>query len=396
MIRLLAVVEAATVTGPAKNLLEFCRIARAPEEGMGVDLSFVTFHRPDGTEKPGEPENEFVATARAQGVDITVLPERGRFDRQVVELLRAVVREKNPDILQTHHVKSHAVMRASGLWKTRPWVAWHHAYTTTDFKMRAYNHMDRWSLRAAHLVMTVNAPFVRDLERIGVAPQRLRALHNAARIGWNSKVSAAQIVELKEELGIQCGERVILAVGRFSLEKAHIDLIHAFALLKKAQPLLKIKLVLVGEGPERPVCENAAARLGIANDVIFAGQRRDVGPFFKMADAMALPSHGEGSPNVLLEAIAAGLPIVSTTVGGIPEMVRHDESALLIEPRDVSGLAREMGRVLNDKSLAQTLAKNGLIVAQKYTPEVRLAALLDVYRGLAPQKVAEREVVKTA
>jgi glycosyltransferase involved in cell wall biosynthesis len=87
---------------------------------------------------------------------------------------------------------------------------------------------------------------------------------------------------------------------------------------------------------------------------------------------------------VLLEAIAGGLPIVSTTVGGIPEMVEHGESAMLLEPRDIASMGRFLGEVLSDETLAAKLASNGLKVAERYTPEVRLNALLEIYRGLAP------------
>jgi glycosyltransferase involved in cell wall biosynthesis len=274
-------------------------------------------------------------------------------------------------------------MRMSGLWREHPWFAWHHAYTATDAKMHLYNQMDRWSLRVAHQVMTVNLPFVRDLERIGVAPDRIKVLHNQARIGWNAHVSPQAIEVLKDRLQLDEDEKVVLAVGRFSLEKGHIDLIHAFAALCAQNPKLKVRLVLVGEGPERATLQNAAQTLGIAKKVVFAGQISDVGPYFALADTLALPSHGEGSPNVLLEAMAAGLPVVSTTVGGIPEIVEHEKSALLLQARDRAAMTRELERVLKNPDLAKFLAENALKEAQKYAPEVRLQALLEIYRGIA-------------
>lgn len=384
MIQLLAVVEAAVVTGPAKNLLEFCRTARHPSDGgEGVEVSLVTFHRGATSAPGGEPENEFVAAARKAGIFIAVLPEARRFDRSVVAALRAVAKTRRPDIVQTHSVKSHAIMRLSGLWRAHPWVAWHHAYTATDAKMHLYNQMDRWSLRAPRLVMTVNQPFVRDLERIGVPAKRIKVLHNQARIGWNARVSPQSIEDLRNRLQLDKDEQVVLAVGRFSLEKGHLDLIHAFAALRAKNPHLPVRLVLVGEGPERATLESEAQKLGIASEIVFAGQISDVGPYFALADVLALPSHGEGSPNVLLEAMAAGLPVVSTSVGGIPEIVTHEKSALLLQARDRQAMARELERVLKDPQLARTLAENALAEAQKYAPEVRLQALLEIYRGIA-------------
>jgi glycosyltransferase involved in cell wall biosynthesis len=385
MIRLMAVIEASTVTGPAKNLLEFCRLAREPEDNSeGVEVSLVTFQRTDAYSAPTtEIETEFTAAARASGVRFLVLPERKRFDRGVVPMLRHVAREWAPDIVQTHAVKSHCLLRLSGLWHSHPWVAWHHAYTTTDFKMRCYNQLDRWALRAPAKVMTMNQRFVRDLEGIGVPPERIQVLHNATRIGWNAGVSADTVATLRARLGVQAGEKVVLSVGRFSQEKGHIDLIRAFAQLKKQRPDVPVRLVIVGEGREKAALSGAAQELGVADTTVFAGQVRDVGPFFALADVMALPSLNEGSPNVLLESISAGVPVVSTRVGGVPEMVVHDESALLVEPHDVNALASSLLRVLTDGFLASTLKNNALHVAERYSPEVRVAALLKMYRDLA-------------
>jgi glycosyltransferase involved in cell wall biosynthesis len=113
---------------------------------------------------------------------------------------------------------------------------------------------------------------------------------------------------------------VIVSIGRLSREKGHDDLVHAIAGVREMDPGLKFKVLLVGDGPEREHLEATVADLRLSNEILFVGHVSDVAPFYSIADVMALPSHSEGSPNVLLEAMAAGIPSVATEVGGVPEI----------------------------------------------------------------------------
>src|SRR5262249_45368506 len=226
-----------------------------------------------------------------------------------------------------------------------PWVAFHHGYTHTDLKMRAYNKLDRWSLPRANRVITVSEAFAAQLQRMGVKPERLRVVHNSVRA---EEFRGASIQAGRISPGIMPGERVILAVGRLSREKGHAVLIRAFSGLLRHDHRLRAKLVLVGDGPERRRLQRAAVSFGVEDCVVFTGQVGDVRPYYKAADVLVLPSYTEGSPNVLLEAMAAGLPVVATAVGGVPEIVTDGESALLTPPGDSQRMAAAMSALLND------------------------------------------------
>ncbi len=374
-IKLLAVIEATTVTGVAKNMLDFCRTVRelnADQPGtLPVETAIVTYERGRNTAPlltetaTGEPTsddrltgdaaspNEFIRAARALGLTVDVLGERFRFDPRLVPNLRRAVARHAPDIILTHQVKSHFLLRLSGLWRTRPWVAFHHGYTTTDLKVRAYNQLNRWSLPAATRVVTVCHAFARELAQAGVAPARIAVQHNAISAGAPTDEGAA--ATLRAQLGLLPDERVVLAVGRLSREKAHGDLLDAFAHLRALNPDVNARLVIVGDGPERAQIETSTARLGLSQRVIMTGQQSDVSAYYAIADVLALPSHSEGSPYVLLEAMAARVPVVATAVGGVPEMVTHEESALLVAPRAPQELAAALNRVLTDAPLARRL-----------------------------------------
>jgi glycosyltransferase involved in cell wall biosynthesis len=379
-IKLLAIVEATTINAVAKNMLEFHRAAseiqKDSRDSPQVELSLVTFARGSAT------SNEFVTVARAEGLSVDVIPERGRFDFTTIAALRRIVEKQKPDIVLTHSVKSHFLLWRSQLWKQFPWLAFHHGYTTTDRKMRLYNQLDRWSLPHAVRVVTVCEAFAHELVQAqSIRPEKVVVRHNSIRAVPAPK--AEEVLALKKKLGINPDERVVLSVGRLSQEKAHFDLLRAFRHFCELYPETKTRLVIVGDGPEHAKLEAASTSLGVRERVVFVGQVRNVRPYYAVADVLANPSQSEGSPYVLLEAMAAGLPIVATAVGGVPEILEDNQTALLVPVRDPEALAHAMARVLNDPVLAERLATSASeLVATRYSPERYARSLIDVYTSV--------------
>ena len=369
-LRLLAIVEAATVTGPAKNLLQFAQIARP----MGVDVTIATFHRAGDSEV-------FQEAARRAGVPVELLEERGRFDRSVIASLRQLRRRLAPDLVQTHAVKSHLLARLAGL---TPWVAFHHGYTWPDLRAQIYNQADRWSLRKASRVLTVSQPFAGELTRMGVPGQRICVIHNAIDPEWaQGSAVKAQAAQLRAELPIAAGEKVALIVGRLSREKDHLTLLEALAGIPFPPHLL-----IVGEGPERGAIEERLRATGQTRRVTLVGQVPTAEPYYAMADIAVLSSLSEGSPNALLEAMAAGVPVVATRVGGVPEIVAHEESALLVQPGERRQMASAITRLLTEQGLPARLTRCAKeAIRQRHSPAGRASQLCQVYRSLAEKEV---------
>jgi len=401
-IKILSFIEATTVTGPAKNLLNFCRLTRSswPDEAglPRVEVSIVTFHRlshaNDNGEEADDSPNAFVAAAREGGIEVDVITERFRFDPRTIGELRRIVARTSPDIIQTHMIKSHFLIKLTGLGKQYPWIAYHHGYTTTDLKMRGYNQLNRWSLPSATRVITVCDSFAKELSRAGVQSERIAVCHNS--VNDPRRVSNEERDALKNQLSLDGDERITLAVGRLSREKGHSDLVEALALLRKSNPELKFKLLVVGEGPERERLERAVEAKGLSARLFFIGHVEDVAPYYAIADVLALPSHSEGSPNVLLEAMVAGVPVVATSVGGVPEIALADESALLVPPREPRLFANALHRLLSDSDLAQTLRANARArVASHFSHQSYAESLIRIYQQLVPARteVAQPELV---
>lgn len=377
VIKVLALVEASWLNGPAKNLLDFARVAR--EGDTTVEVTIATYLRGAQDSK----QNEFITAAQALGMRVEIMTEGFRFDPRVLPQLHRLAARCAPDIIQTHSVKSHFLLFVSRLWRRYAWVAFHHGYTATDQKVRAYNQLDRWSLRHPQQVVTMNQAFVQQLADKGVPRRAIKVVHNAINTDWVKDVSEAEKKSLRDQLQIHADEKMILSVGRLSHEKAQIDLVEAVGLLRRAHLEYKTKLVLVGAGPEQQRIANRAAAHGITTDVLFTGQKSDVKNYFAAADIFVLPSHTEGSPNVLLEAMAAGLPVIATKVGGVPEIATHNFDAMLVTPHQPEEITAALAHIFENEAFAKGLATNAQnTVREKFSITTRREKLLEIYRQL--------------
>jgi glycosyltransferase involved in cell wall biosynthesis len=337
---------------------------------------------PQGTELEKTAPNELMQQALRDNIPIHSIPEHYTFDHRVIGHLKRVVERVAPDIIQTHMFKSHFLVRACGLNKHRKWVAFFHGYTRSTLRRELLAQLDRWSLRAPSQVVAVSDSFSRQLSSRGIQSGRIIVLHNAIDPGWLTCVPETQEAIARDRL-VEPGEMLVLAVGRLSKEKAFPDLIAAIGHLRQISPGLAVRLAIVGEGLERQTIQNAIRRGGLERQVFLVGHVNDVRPYYRAADLMAISSLSEGSPNAMLEAMASGIPVVSTAVGGIPEIVSHGETALLVRPRDPIALAHALQQVLSNRSLAEKMsARARELINTHYSPWSRAKVLARLYQGL--------------
>lgn len=384
-LKIVSLVEATTMNAVARIVFEFLRTARELTDEVKIEGSVVTFAR--GAELKA---TEMQQTFQDAGIEVVTIAERRRFDLKSISALTALFDSAPPDIIVTHSVKSHAVIWRSQLWKKYSWVAFHHGYTSTDSKMLIYNQFDRWSLRRADRVGTVCQAFARQLARKTKIPQeRIFVQHNSIR--RQPRPTDDEVNELRRKFLIAEGERVLLSVGRLSKEKAHAELLKALKLIAAANPELRWKLLIVGEGPERANLERTARSSGYIDQIIFVGQVANVQPYYALSDVFVLPSHSEGSPNVLLEAMAAEVPVVATAVGGVPEIVVNEESALLVAPKNPQAFGTAILRILQDSALRRRLSTAAsALVEREYSAEQYARNLIEIY-----QEVIERRASRS-
>ena len=297
----------------------------------------------------------------ALGIDVTVISE-AKFNavRLLYELVRHFMRA-HVDIVHAHKPKDTVLAslaaRMAGIsniigtihGSPEPLKGWEH------WKMEFYLFLD-WLVNK-HLVKVLVA-VSNDLEgrlRCKYGQQKVVRIHNGLDL---RKVRVnANTLDLRKELKI-CEQCYVLGtVGRLVPVKAHEQLLHlARALLEKGW---KFTILIVGEGPERKTLETLSVDMGLSRYVILLGHQAQVHDYLHLMDVFVLTSLHEGIPIALLEALALRKPVVATRVGGVPEVIEHGRSGLLIPPNNIQELVTSTMSVLSDRNMAQYLGENG-------------------------------------
>lgn len=187
---------------------------------------------------------------------------------------------------------------------------------------------------------------------------------------------------VREELGIPHGVPVVGTVGNLTPKKDHATLLRAAARMRRTTPDLRV--VVVGTGPLEPRLRALAAELDLGDGVVFAGFREDARRVMGAFDVFVLSSTFEGLPIAMLEAMARGLPVVATGVGGTPEVVDHHRHGLLVEPRAPGPLAEAVEAVLGDASLAARLGEAARRRAGEFDIRRAVRRMEAVYGELVP------------
>jgi glycosyltransferase involved in cell wall biosynthesis len=366
----MAMIEASSISGTAKAVLEFAKeTSHGYSDLPQIDLSILTFDR-------GQGENYLTKTIKGIGTPLDVIFERQRFDTSVIPQMRAAVARRRVDVIWSNSVKSHFLVRLASLNRSSKWVAFHHGYTRPDTKMRIYNQIDKWSLRKADCVLTSSASFVGELTRKHIQPTHIRVQHMPIRPF--TQVSEIKKLELRRQLGFDERTPVLLCVGRLSQEKGHANLIRAFPKMRELAADARLRLVLVGEGPERSRLEELSRTLNLKDVVILVGQQDEVAPYYSIASVFVLPSLSEGCPNVLLEAMAADVPVVATAVGGVSELATDGRDAILVRKNDGAALASAAAEVLNNQQLREHLVSCARGIVSQKSPEAYFRSMASI------------------
>ncbi|MBI4605063.1 MAG: glycosyltransferase [Planctomycetes bacterium] len=362
-----------------------CLARRLRNEGLGVAIGCLDLAGELGEEMAAEgfPVDLF---SRKPGLDIA-LPAR----------IARTVRARRCDVVHAHQYTCFFYGVLAKLLTGTPLVFTEHGRFHPDLPSLKRRLFNRVFAGRADRVTAVSRRVRESLARVeGFDPERIEVVYNGIDVERLAAERGAR-ERAREVLGLPLDARVVGTVGRLDAIKNHRLLLGAFKLVSERVP--GALLVLIGDGPERDRLRSLAGELGIGGSARFAGQRRDAGRLLAAFDAFALSSFSEGTPMTLIEAMAASVPIVATTVGGVPEILRDGEEALLVGgtppafPDAASLLASEhtrrfaetLGRVLTDTPLAAALAGGALERARR---ELSLDAICEkyvsLYREVAP------------
>lgn len=218
------------------------------------------------------------------------------------------------------------------------------------------------------------------------SPQRLSIIHSAVR---RDMVEANQEAEdLRGEW--QIGQKFCVGtIGRLREEKGHRYLLKAIPQIVTSQP--DIVFVIVGDGSLQGELQALARQLGVAQNVKFVGFRNDIPRVLKTCDLFVLPSVSEGLGTAVLEAAVAGIPIIATRVGGIPDIIQDGEHGLLVQPRSPEGLSQRILELYHDRARGRELARRGReFVLKNFSEKHLVDKTLALYQRLVSERTQSR------
>ena len=285
-----------------------------------------------------------------RGVCILPLEIHRVFAMEGLKGLRTLQRifiQERLDLAVCYHTASDLLGPLAGRWAGVPVISCRRDEGCT--KKRFPKRCQRVINTLIQGMISVSGAVTRAVERDeGYPAARNEVIWN----GENLTVFSPGESSLREELGIASAASVITCVGGLAAVKDHASLIAAFAVVRQTYP--EAVLLLVGRGPEQAAIERQAAPLGDA--VRLLGHRSDVARILRASDVYAQVSLTEGFSNAILQAMACGLPVVASAVGGNPELI-NDSSGILVKPRDVEAIARAICGLLADKTRRGAMAK---------------------------------------
>lgn len=319
------------------------------------------------------------AKAANRNVDLISIPDHGPLDWRVVPRMLDLCRRERVNVWHGHDYKTNAL----GLLLKRFWpmrlVTTVHGWVERTWKTPLYYLVDRLSLRCYEKVICVSGDLEQACRRAGVPSSRCELLENGIDLSDYRRTQTIQ--EAKQALGIPAHRILIGAVGRLSREKGFDLLIRAVDQLLRT--CLDIELLIAGEGSEKEPLEKLIAELNLRERVRLLGYRPDLRSTYEAMDIFALSSLREGLPNVLLEALAVGVPVVATRINGVPRVIENDVNGSLVEAGSVDSLAGALQNLVADKACRERFSLAGpQTVAQQFSFGQRMDKLRRIYDAL--------------
>jgi glycosyltransferase involved in cell wall biosynthesis len=291
-----------------------------------------------------------------RGLETIVLKRDAPYIPAMVGELSDRLRALRAGIVCCHGYKADLVGLLAARRVGVPVISVSHGWTAENLKIQLYEAMGRACLRRMDRVVCVSEGQAIKIRRTGVRPERVVVIHDAVQAGRFDHPDPADRGRLAAMLP-DPPELIVGSAGRLSPEKGFGVLVEAAAIVTRSNP--SVGFVHFGDGPLRDVLATRIAALGLENRFILAGFREDLDRFMPHWDLAVLPSFTEGLPNVVLEAYAAGVPVVATAVGGTPEAVADRIDGFLVPPGDPAALAERIHAVLTMGPARQQMGHRG-------------------------------------
>jgi glycosyltransferase involved in cell wall biosynthesis len=353
-IRVMRIISRMNIGGPATHVV----LLNAGLDRGGYDCLLVT-----GSE--GANEGSLRDLALSSDLRLAMIPELGReiapwSDFVTVVKLYRLMRRERPHVVHTHTAKAGFVGRIAARLAGVPVVlhTFHghvfHGYFSPA-KTRLFLLIERLGARLSTRIITISPRLREEIAQFGVTgSERIEVIP----LGFELEMFASQprgAGDFRRSLGLPAAATLVGAVGRLVPIKNIPLLLEAVALARQEDP--DIRVVLVGDGALREELEVEAEALGLGQAVIFTGWRHDLASVYADLDAVVISSHNEGTPASLIEAMATGCPVVSTRVGGVPDLIADGETGRLVPPGEREALAAALLELFREQERTARMAE---------------------------------------
>ena len=321
-------------------------------------------------------QSRILQAAPDYGIEAVALPIARKSAGGLFAMTR-LLRNRRFDVINTHSSTDSwlAAIATSFLRLAPPIVRTRHISAPV-----ARNFATAWLYRhaAQHIVTTGEQLRLQVIAETGAAPDRVKSIPTGIDL---ERFTPGDAGEARAALGLAREGILIGIVATLRSWKGHRFLFEALAAL----PDRSTRLAVVGDGPQREALEAAARQLSISDRVLFAGNQADVAPWLRAFDLFCLPSYAnEGVPQALMQAMACALPVVTTPVGSIGEIVQDADTGRLVAPQDAIALRAAIEGLLRDGELRARLGRNARSAAlQRFGEDAMVGRMLDVFRLVA-------------
>lgn len=331
-------------------------------------------------------DHEFVIgqKAREKGLTFYEIIERGKCDLRVLAAIRTIVIKHDINLIHGHEYKSDLFACLIRLWMWRRRIALvstAHAWVILGFRGALYRRLDLALMKFFDRLIAVSHATKSEMVEEGLPAEKIEMIHNGIDTDAWSPLRRSNA--FREELGLTGAYPVVGYVGRINPEKDLETWLRAASAVARTYP--DARFVIVGDGRDGTgaVLQRLASELGIGEQVLFPGYRSDLQSVYSAFDVFMLSSRREGLPNSLLEAMAMGLPVVTTDVAGAKELVAHGQTGFVLAQGDATGLGQALLTLVEDRLLLQRMGEEGRKrVEREFSFAVRLRKIEDLYEDV--------------
>jgi len=367
-IKILDIIFTDRVSGPARQLFQLIKVIDASRYGISIASTATDADK-----------SEFLCEVEKCDIPYHILPQRFFIDPTPITVVCKRIKKQQYDVIQSHGYKSAFIAFFAHYLANIPWVAFLHGHTTENLKVRLYHALEFKLVKHADKIITVSHEMRERLVSRGLPAERTVVIQNALD---PQEFAASAKPHLRKKFGVKPDEKLIGIIGRFSPEKGVDVFLEAFKLLSKSDTSLKA--ILIGEGLLEAELRNYCSTHQINDRVIFAGYQKDIAEFYPILDMMVMPSRSEGLPNVALEALHFGVPVVATDVGGTSEVIIDGKTGLLVPSERPDLMQAAMSTLFADEGLRCRLIKQGKQhLSENFSPKSRVEKIERIYSELA-------------